>query len=229
MNKYTGIIVAMEEELLPIKNIMQEVEIKTVYGLEFYEGNVKDKQYVLVRSGIGKVNAARAAQAMIDNYDLDYVINIGSAGGLHDELNIYDFVIGKDIVQHDFDITAFGHEKGFITGIGTSLHSSDELIEEYSKALQGLEGSSFKVKVGTIATGDKFFTDTKSKEMLKGEFNADCVDMEAAAIAQVCTLCNIPFVIIKSISDKPNGANHIEFAEYLKEVSKRCAELIRNI
>jgi len=229
MNKYVGIIVAMEEELLPIKNVIKVIETKIIYNLKFYEGSVGNKRYVLVRSGIGKVNAARTAQAMIDNYDLDYIINIGAAGGLHDNLNIYDFVIGKDIVQHDFDITAFGHEKGYVTDIGTRLHSSEELIKEYNDALQKLQNGDSKVIIGTIATGDEFFTDVKSKETVKNEFSADCVDMEAAAIGQVCTLCNIPFIIIKSISDKPNGENHIQFEEYLKEVSKRCAELICNI
>jgi len=229
MDKFTGIIVAMEEELQPIKEIMQEVEEKKTYNLTFYEGIVKDKRYVLVKSGIGKVNAARAAQIMIDKYDLDYIINIGSAGALNEELDIYDFVIGKDMVQHDFNITAFGHEKGYITDAGAKFHSSNMLIEKYKKIIQSLKNSNLKVKIATIATGDKFLTDSKSKEILKNEFNADCVDMEAAAIGQVCTLCSIPFISIKSISDRPDRESDIQFAEYIQEVSKRCAELIESI
>jgi len=226
MDKFIGIIVAMEEELLPIEEIMKIVETKTIYNLKFYEGSISDKKYVLVKSNIGKVNGARATQVMIDQYPLDYIINIGSAGGLHDDLNIYDFVIGKDMVQHDFNLTAFGYEKGYISDIGTKLHSSDELIGKYSEAIRKLEKDKSKIKIGTIATGDKFFADAESKEILKGEFNADCVEMEAAAIGQVCALCDIPFIAIKSISDKLNGENHIQFKEYLKKVSKRCAELI---
>ncbi|MCL2341580.1 MAG: 5'-methylthioadenosine/adenosylhomocysteine nucleosidase [Firmicutes bacterium] len=218
--KYTGIIVAIEEEMQPIKDMMQEAEGKDGYNLTFYEGKIGGKNYVLVKSGVGKVNAARAAQIMIDKYDLDYIINIGSAGALSDDLDIYDFVIGKDIIQHDFDITAFGHEKGYITDVGTKFHSSDTLIEKYLKIINS------KVKIGTIATGDTFLTDIKAKKVLIDEFNADCVDMEAAAIGQVCTLCEVPFIAVKSISDKLNCKNNIQFEEYIKEVSKKCAEII---
>ena len=200
--KYVGIIVAMQEELEQIRDIMKTVKVKQIDNLNFYEGTIHRKNYVIVKSGIGKVNAARTTQVMIDQYNLDYILNIGSAGALHDDLDLYDFILGKDVVQHDFDITAFGHEKGYITDIGTRFHSSEILMDQYKKRIQGLKNGSSKVKIGMIATGDKFLTDMKSKEILKDEFNADCVEMEAAAVGQVCTLCGIPFIAIKAVSDK---------------------------
>ena len=151
-------------------------------------------------------------------------------GSLNEELNIRDFVIGKTLVQYDFDITAFGHEKGYITGVGAKLYSSNNLIERVHKIFENLiKDDNLNIKIGTIVTGDSFCTDIKLKENPRKEFDADCIEMEAAAIAQVCKLCDIPFIAIKSITDKPNGENQVQFDEYLKVVSKKCAELVEKM
>ncbi|MCI8700375.1 MAG: 5'-methylthioadenosine/adenosylhomocysteine nucleosidase [Clostridia bacterium] len=224
--KKIGIIAAMEEEKNAIKNIMKNIKENKIYELIFTEGTINEEQCVLVESGVGKVNSSRTTQIMIDKYDIKYIINVGSAGSLVEELNIGDIVIGRKIIQHDFDITAFGHKKGYISNIGECVLSDEKLINKFEKILKEIDEKEIKTKIGTIATGDIFCTETKMKNKIKEKFNADAIEMEAASIAQVCYLDKIPFIILRSISDTPNGKNKITFEEYLELASKRCAEML---
>ena len=226
MNKF-GIIAAMKEEMHEIENIMNEKQIKKVYELNFIKGRINNTEVVLVESGVGKVNAARTTQILIDNFDVNYIINVGSAASSNDELDIGDIVIGNKIVQHDFDITAFGHPKGYISNVGQFLESDNLLTRKMEEVIQKIRDKEFKIKIGTIASGDIFCTDLKMKEKIRCKFNSDAIEMEGAAIAQVCKLDNIPFIIIRSISDKPDGNNHITFDKFLEKASKRCAQIIK--
>lgn len=221
-----GIIAAMQEEMNEIKKIMNNIQEKTIYELKFYEGTINNKNIVVVESGVGKVNAARTTQVLIDNYKIDAVINVGSAGSANQELQIGDIVIGKTLVQHDFDITAFGHPKGYISNVGERIKSDENLIKSMEQTIENLQNKEFKIKIGTIASGDIFCTETKMKEKIRDKFNADAIEMEGAAIAQVCKLDNMPILVIRSISDSPNGNNNITFDQYLKTASKRCAEIL---
>ena len=222
-----GIIAAMQEEMNEIKKIMNNVQEKTIYELKFYEGTINNKNIVLVESGVGKVNAARTTQVLIDNYKIDAVINVGSAGSANQELQIGDIVIGKTLVQHDFDITAFGHPKGYISNVGERIKSDENLIKSMEQTIENLQNKEFKIKIGTIASGDIFCTEPKMKEKIRDKFNADAIEMEGAAIAQVCKLDNMPILVIRSISDSPNGNNNITFEQYLETASKRCAEILK--
>ena len=179
----------------------------------------------MVISGVGKVNAARTTQILIDKFDTKYIINVGSAGALNDNLKIGDIVIGSKLVQHDFDVTAFGHEKGYISEIGKFFESDSKII----KKSKNVKIDNINIVIGTIASGDIFCTDIKMKENIRNKFNADCIEMEGAAIAQVCCLSKIPFIIIRSISDIPNQKNQIDFSRYIKIASKNCAEFIKQI
>lgn len=217
------IIAAMEQELAAIKNKFENIEEKEIKDLIYYEGLLNARKYILIKSGIGKVNAARTTQMLIDYFDIEYIINVGTAGSLNNKLEIGDIVIGKDLVQHDFDTTAFGDEKGYITGTGKIFKSDNSLIKRYN-----ISNGEYNILVGTIATGDIFCTEKWMKEKIREEFEADCVEMEGAAIAQVCKLNKIPFVIIRSISDKPNGENAMDFNKFIGIASKRCADLIFN-
>ena len=221
-----GIIAAMQEEMNEIKKIMNNVQEKTIYELKFYEGTINNKNIVLVESGVGKVNAARTTQVLIDNYKIDAVINVGSAGSANQELQIGDIVIGKTLVQHDFDITAFGHPKGYISNVGERINSDENLTKSMEQTIENLQNKEFKIKIGTIASGDIFCTEPKMKEKIRDKFNADAIEMEGAAIAQVCKLDNMPILVIRSISDSPNGNNNITFDQYLETASKRCAEIL---
>jgi len=225
MNKFIGIIVAELEELAAIKDIMSNIEEIHIYNLNIYKGIISNKVYLLVRAGVGKVNAARTTQILIDKFDIDYIINLGSAGGLNNELNIGDIVIGEKLVQHDFDVTAFGREKGFIPETGKYFESYYTLL----KKLESIHLDDVKVVKGTIATGDTFCTSKELKNSIHKEFNADCIEMEGAAVAQVCHLNNIPFIVLRSISDIPNGNNHIDFNEYLKLASINCAKILEQL
>ena len=225
MKKY-GIIAAMQEEMQAIKNIMTEVKECKIFELTFFEGKINNTEIRLVEAGVGKVNAARVTQILIDKFDIDAIINVGSAGSAKEELDIGDIVIGKKIVQHDFDITAFGHPKGFISNVGQYVESDEALIEKMEQTILNIQNNDCKIKIGTIASGDIFCTEIKMKEKIKTKFDADAIEMEGAAIAQVCKLDNTPFIIIRSISDSPNGNNEITFDQYLEKASKRCAKIL---
>lgn len=225
--KKMGIIAAMQEEMIEIKKIMTDIQEKNIFELIYTTGKINDKEIVLVEAGVGKVNAARATQIMIDNFEIDVIINVGSAGATNEQLNIGDIVIGKKLIQHDFDITAFGHPKGYISNVGEYVESDERLIKKIEKAISDIKENDFKIKIGTIVSGDIFCTEIKMKEKVRTKFNADAIEMEGAAIAQVCKLDKVPFIIIRSISDNPNRNNNITFDQFLEKASKRCAEIIK--
>lgn len=225
--KIYGIIAAMKEEMQEIKKIMTEIKEKQIYELTFLTGKINDTEVVLVEAGVGKVNAARTTQMLIDNFEVNAIINVGSAGSASDELDIGDIVIGKRLVQHDFDITAFGHPKGFISNVGQYIESDNKLIEKMEQTILNIQNKEFKIKIGTIASGDIFCTESKMQEKIRTKFDADAIEMEGAAIAQVCTLDSVPFIVIRSISDSPNGSNKITFEQFLEVASKRCAQIIK--
>lgn len=222
-----GIIVAMDEERDAILRIMTEVKVEQIYNLRFLRGKIQRKSCILVKSGIGKVNAARTTQVMIQNFNLQYIINLGAGGSINSMLNVGDVLIAKEVVQHDFDITAFGHSKGYITGVGDKIICNRELINEMEQMILLMPERNYQIKIGVIATGDIFCTQSWMKDKIRIKFNADVVDMECAAIAQVCYLDNIPFIGIRSISDTPNGKNATTFDENLKLASKRCSNILK--
>ena len=149
--KKIGIIAAMKEEMEAIKNIMEDIAYNKIYELTFIEGKINKKDCVLVESGVGKVNSSRTAQILIDKYEIKYVINVGSAASANNNLEIGDLVIGEKIVQHDFDITAFGHKKGYISNVGEYTLSDKALIKKL-KEITDKTQSNYKVKVGIIAS-----------------------------------------------------------------------------
>ena len=222
-----GIIVAVPEEQEAIEKIIKKIDEKIIYDLRFIEGKIQDKNCILVKCGVGKVNAARTTQLLIDKYNPDCIINVGVAGALNPMLEIGDIVIGESLVQHDFDITAFGHEKGYITGVGEKINADRNLTDKLYKIIDNKEDRIYKVEKGTIASGDIFCTDIVMKNKIYTKFDAECVEMEGAAIAQVCYLCNIPFLVLRSISDTPNGENTITYEQFIKPSSERCSNILK--
>ena len=230
MKDRIGIITAMQEELDAIKLKMTNITEESIYELVFYRGMIEKKECILVKCGVGKVNAARTTQILINSYSVSKIINVGSAGGLNNNLKIGDIIIGKELVQYDFDITAFGHEKGYITGVGKNMYSDEKLIQICEKIINKTnEKKEFNAIIGKIATGDMFCTSIIKKEKIYNEFEADCIEMEGAAIAQVCQLDNVGCLVIRGISDVPNGKNEIEFDKYLKVASERCGIIIQKM
>lgn len=221
-----GIILAMNEELNELLPYLKEKKEIKIFDLIFYEGLISNQECILVESGIGKVNAARSCQILIDNMNVDYVINIGVAAGINKNLAIGDIVLGTKLVQHDFDITKFGHPKGYITGVGQFIETDKYLFNLFKKSCT----DDVIIKEGVIASGDIFCTDPQMAEKIKTKFEAFCVEMEGASIAQVCFLSGIPFIVVRSISDIPNNNNEIDFDNFLKKSSEKVAKvLIRTI
>ena len=229
MEKCIGIIAAVSEEMEAIKLKMNNIKEINIFNLKFFDGKIGKQKVILVKCGVGKVNAARTTQIMIDKFEIEYIINIGSAGSINDEIKYGDIIIGKYVLQHDFDITAFGHEKGYISNIGVKLESNKKLIKRCEYVIKNMKNLEYRCIVGTIATGDIFCTSKKMKDKIRTKFDADCVEMEGAAIAQVAYLSDIPFIIIRSISDTPNEENQIDFNKYLKMAADRCAVFIEKL
>lgn len=226
--KQIGIIVAMQEELEAVEGIMKDCHKIQIFELSFIVGKIQARKCILVKCGVGKVNAARTTQILLDNFEIEYVINLGAAGALNPMLKIGDIVIGEKLVQHDFDITAFGHSKGYITGVGNQIESNHLLMREFELAIKKIQ-IPYQIKKGIIASGDIFCTDVNMKNEILAIFDAECVEMEGAAVAQVCYLSNVPFIVIRSISDSPDGNNEITFDEYLKLAAQRCAEILGEV
>lgn len=221
-----GIITAMDEETNEVKKVMENLEHFKIYDIDMYKGSISGKDCVLAKCGVGKVNAARTTQLLIEKNDVDCVINVGSAGALNPELDYGDIVISNKCIQHDFDITAFGHEKGYITDLGKYFDADEKLVEKCDNILKNMLKDEYKTVIGTVASGDQFQNDRNNKKEIYNEFNADCVEMEGAAVAQTCKLCDVPFIVIRSITDKSNENEHVDFYEYLQMASKRCADFI---
>lgn len=225
-----GIIGAMEEEVTALKSKMNIKEVKQIKNLEFYIGLLHNKEVIVVRCGIGKVNAALCTQIMIDNFNIHCIINTGVAGSLNKKLNIGDIVISSNAVEHDFDTTAFGDPIGYISRMGMEdafFKSDKQLVDVAKKAGESIEN--INTFVGTVATGDQFISSKEAKNKIKDNFDAYCAEMEGAAIAHACYINQIPFVIIRAISDKADEKADISFDEFTDLASKNSSNMIEKI
>ena len=225
-----GIVFAMNEELEAFTKLIKIKDVTKLYDLSFYRTIIENYECLLVVSGVGKVNAARVAQILIDCYKVTKVLNVGVAGGISDELEIGDVVIGESLVQHDFDITVFKHEKGYIPNVGVLIPSDKNLLKIAQKCCEKKDYHTF---TGIIASGDIFCTKSKMKQEIFTNFKALCVEMEGAAVAQVCYLSGVPFLILRAISDVLNDNNAITHEQFLDISSLRIAtfllDFIQNI
>jgi len=224
-----GIIGAMEEEIIEIKNHMQDVTIQQKAGMDFYKGKLNGKDSVVVKSGIGKVNASACTQILADIYNVDCVINSGIAGSLKNEINIGDIVISKDAIQHDMDAVSFGYPKGQIPRMDTLEFKADARLIELASECCRRVNPEISVFVGRILTGDIFVSDGAVKEQLMETFDGACTEMEGAAIAQVAYINKIPFLIIRAISDKADGSATMDYPEFEAKAIEHCVKLTLEI
>jgi adenosylhomocysteine nucleosidase len=222
--KKIGIIFAMREELDELLKSVSISRETTVYDVTFYECLINDNRCILTESGVGKVNSSRVTQLLIDKMNPDYIINVGVAGSISKNVLLKDIVVGTKMVEHDFDITEFNHEKGFIPGIGIYINNSNELID-ICKSINEKD-----VHFGVIASGDKFITDKKEGEMISQAFDGLCVEMEGASISHVCFLCATPCLIIRGISDSIYKGNSKEtYDNLLSESSNKVCDYLLKI
>lgn len=209
-----GIIGAMDEEVAKIKEQMEQVQVKTKASMDFYQGTIGGKEVVVVRSGIGKVNAGICAQILADDYHVDGIVNTGIAGSLRAEINIGDIVISTDAVQHDMDAVAFGYPLGQIPRMDTLAFQADARLAELAVECCKKVIPEIGVFQGRVASGDEFIAKKERKEAILTEFDAYCCEMEGAAIAQAAYLNQIPFVIIRAISDKADDSASMDYPTF---------------
>ena len=221
-----GIIGAMEEEVTLLKESMNVVTTRNVIGCDFFVGSVEGSSHniVLVRSGIGKVNAALCAQVLIDIFAVDSVINVGVAGAIDRTLKVGDIVISSDAIQHDFDTSALGDEPGYISRMDTSIFAAD--INLIDAATDAVEELGLVPNIGRIASGDQFIADLDSKHRIQTLFNPLCCEMEGAAIAQVCYFNHIPFLIVRAISDKADDSASMDYPTFEAQAIRHSVNLM---
>ena len=222
-----GIIGAMKAEVAQLKQEMNQPEVVTVAGMEFYRGTIGEKEVVVVQSGIGKVSAALCVQILADRFGVDGVVNTGIAGSLKAEINIGDLVLSTDAIQHDVDATNFGYPLGEIPQLGTLTFEADERLRSLAKKCCEEVNPDISVYEGRILTGDQFICDKNKKEWLSKTFNGSCTEMEGAAIAQAAYLNKIPFLIVRAISDKADDSASMDYPEFERQAIIHSTNLTR--
>jgi adenosylhomocysteine nucleosidase len=220
-----AIIGAMEEEVLILREAMKNKEIKTIAGSEFTTGTLHGVDAILLRSGIGKVNAAMTTSILIHEFKPDVIINTGSAGGLSPELQVGDVVISSEVRHHDVDVTAFGYEYGQVPQLPAAFIADARLVQ-IAAACAEIDQEVKTVK-GLIATGDSFMSDPMRVQAIAEKFtDLQAVEMEAAAIAQVAYQFNVPFVVIRALSDIAGKESDVSFEQFLPKAGLHSANLV---
>ncbi|TCT27065.1 adenosylhomocysteine nucleosidase [Melghiribacillus thermohalophilus] len=220
-----GIIGAMDEEVELLKQSMDIQREITKGGCQFFEGTLKGKAVILLKSGIGKVNAAMSTTILHERYHPDYVINTGSAGGFSAELEVGDLIISDRVLHHDVDVTVFNYAYGQVPGMPPHYEADERLISLAISAAGSIKG--IQAVKGLIATGDSFMNEEGRIEFIRKQFpDMQAAEMEAAAIAQVCYQYGTPFVIVRSLSDIAGKESHISFEKYLSQAAQHSAQLI---
>lgn len=209
-----GIIGAMEQEVSRIKDKMKEVKITRRASMDFFEGFLEGKKVVVVRSGIGKVNAGICTQILADIFQVDAVINTGIAGSLNNDVNIGDIVLSTDVMHHDMDAVGFGYEKGQIPQMNEFSFQADEKMRKLAARVCHEVNPEIQVFEGRICSGDQFISDKNKKDIIAAEFGGYATEMEGAAIGQAAYLNKIPFLVIRAISDKADGSANMDYAQF---------------
>lgn len=224
-----GIIGAMDEEVSKLKEAMEEVEITQKASMDFYKGKLSGKDVVVVRSGIGKVNAGMCTQILSDLFEVDAVINTGIAGSLNADIDIGDIVLSTDALQHDMDATGFGYEPGVIPRMETSIFTADKKLRSIAKQCCKKVNPDIDVFEGRVVSGDQFISDKAVKEKIVKCFAGFCTEMEGAAIAQAAYLNKISFLIIRAISDKADDSATEDYPTFEKKAIEHSVKLVKAI
>ncbi|WP_194541730.1 5'-methylthioadenosine/adenosylhomocysteine nucleosidase [Paenibacillus sp. JZ16] len=220
-----GLIGAMDEEVEMLFSQLENKETAVRAGVTYASGTIHGKRVVVCKSGVGKVNAAVTTQILIDTYGVSKILFTGVAGALHPELNIGDIVISSSCMQHDMDVTPLGFARGVIPYQAVSDFPADpsliELAEEACK-----EQAANHYVIGKVLSGDQFIASRDTVRTLHEDLNGVCAEMEGSAVAQVCYMNGVPYVVIRSMSDKADGSAHVNFPEFTVKASKRSHEIV---
>lgn len=228
-----GIIGAMEEEITNLKSHMEIFDVQTIAGMSFFKGAVKGTELVLVRSGIGKVNAGICTQILASVFNVDTVINTGIAGSLNAAIDIGDIVVSTSLVQYDVDARNFGYKLGEIPRMNIIEFPADKELTDKTESVFAALDLGVKLYKGMIATGDKFVSEDSLKAEIVNNFHAYCVEMEGAAIAQAAMLNNMKCVVIRAISDKADNSANVDYrtfeAKAIENMSKISLALVDSL
>lgn len=224
-----GIIGAMEEEVASLKEAMNIEETVEYASMQFCKGVLCGKNVVIVRSGIGKVNAGICTQILADKFQVDVLINTGIAGSLDAAIDIGDMVISTDLVEHDMDATIFGDPLGQVPRMDTFSFPADETLVKKAVAANEEVNPDIKTFTGRIVSGDQFVSSSEVKDRLVKNFQAKCTEMEGAAIAHAAYLNKISCVIIRAISDKADNSATMDYPTFEKQAIEHSVRLVQNL
>ncbi len=224
-----GIIGAMELEVEQLKKEMAVESVIKKAGMDFFEGTLNDVPVVVVRSGIGKVNAALCVQILADVFQVSHVINTGVAGSLNAKLDIGDILISRDVLHHDMDATIFGYQPGEVPQMGFREFKADERMMELAREACEKANPDIHVMFGRVVSGDQFISSKEVKERLIAQFQGDCTEMEGASIAHGAYLNSLPFVIIRAISDKADDSAEMDYPTFETAAAKHSAALMKEM
>lgn len=220
-----GIIGAMESETAHLFEVLEDAEKTSAANLTFYEGKIGKTDTVVVKCGIGKVNAALCAQILIDRFNITHLLNTGIAGSLNNDINIGDLVVSTDAVMHDFDVGPLDYPAGQIPGMDTLAFEADEKLRTVIADTIRRTVPEIGVYEGRIASGDQFICTAERKEWIRNTFHAECAEMEGAAIAMTAYVNHIPFVILRFISDKADESTAVDYPQFEAEAALRSAKI----
>lgn len=221
-----GIIGAMDAEVAKLKDMMTDVTITKAASMEFFEGKLNGATVVVVRAGVGKVNAACCTQVLINLFQVKCVINTGIAGSLQAKIDIGDIVLATDAVEHDMDAAVFGYVPGQIPGMEVHSFMADEELRRIAKESCEKVNSDISVYEGRVVTGDQFISSKEKKAWLVETFEGFCTEMEGAAIAHVAYLNEIPFLIVRAISDKADDSAQVDYPSFEAKAIEHSVRLI---
>lgn len=219
----------MDLEVDTLKSHLTDVKITQKAGMQFYEGILNGTPTVVVRCGIGKVNAALCVQILVDIFEVTHLINTGVAGSLNAELNIGDILISRDALHHDMDVSALGYPLGEVPQMGRLEFPADPRMMELAKASCERVCSDIHAIYGRVVSGDQFISDGSLKDRLVSLFHGDCTEMEGASIAHGAYLNKLPFVIIRAISDKADGSAQMDYPQFEKAAAEHSAKLVEDM
>ena len=223
--KKLGIIGAMAVEVELLKSNMENLSVEEKAGMQFYCGELNRMKVVVVQCGVGKVNASICTQILCDCYSVTHIVNTGVAGSLRTELDIGDLVVSRDAVHHDMDVTYLGYAVGQVPGMDVLAFPADEmLIKAAQEAAEAVNPG--HCALGTVASGDQFVASKDKKEQILADINASCTEMEGASIAHTAWRNQIPFVIIRAISDKADNSAQMDYPVFEEMAARRCAQVI---
>lgn len=222
-----GIIGAMDVEVATLKEAASVTDTTEIAGMDFCEGTIGEKSVVIVKCGMGKVNAGVCANTLINDFGCTAIINTGVAGSLDNNIDIGDIIVSTDAVQHDFDAEPIGFAKGEVPYTGLYAFPADETLR--AAAVKAVKESAPDVNVheGRVCSGDQFIASKEQKDRIVSNFGGMCCEMEGGAIGQMCYLNNTPFVIIRAVSDKPDETEIVEYKEFEAIAAANCAGIVR--